>query len=106
MQHTRDHWVSISLMVLLFVAALFVWIAVQSTREEPLPTLVWAPKVTDHQVIESSSRVLDRLNWPVGPWWWVYATPGEREILKEKGAVIAVAMPTPLAQMAGCSLPF
>ncbi len=106
MRQARDHWLSLAFMLMLVVVSLAIWIAVQSTRQDPLPTLVWAPQVTDHQVIESSSRVLNRLNWPAGPWWWIYATPKDRLALKEKGAVIALAMPTPLAQMAGCTVPF
>jgi hypothetical protein len=79
-----------------------IWIAVQATRPDPLPTLVWSPKISDAQVMAASPMVLDRLGHG---WWWIYATPPDRKKLKEAGASIALAMPTPLAQMAGCSLP-
>jgi len=45
--------------------------------------------------------VLDRLG---SGWWWVYATPEDRRALRQAGAHLAFALPTPLAQMAGCSI--
>jgi hypothetical protein len=85
-----------------FVLGLVIWIAVQSTRAEPLPTLVWAAKMSDSQVMAAGPVVLDRLGQG---WWWVYATPKDRDALRSVGAQLALAMPTPLAQMAGCSVP-
>lgn len=92
--------------VLLLVASallvIVVWIAVQASRSDPLPTLVWAKNLSDAQVMTISPLVLDRLG---NGWWWIYATPGDRERLRQAGASFALAMPTPLAQMAGCSMP-
>jgi hypothetical protein len=91
--------------LLLAASALFaviIWIAVQSQRQEPLPTLVWAPKLSDTELIAASPMVLDRLG---KGWWWVYGTPTDRERLRNAGAHVAIAMPTPIAQMAGCSMP-
>ena len=91
--------------LLLIVSALVVmgiWIAVQATRTDPLPTLLWSGKLSDAEVMTASPLVLDRLG---GGWWWIYATPKDRQSLREKGVRLALAMPTPLAQMAGCSMP-
>ena len=79
-----------------------VWIAVHASRTEPLPTLLWSGKLSDAEVMTASPLVLDRLG---GGWWWIYATPKDRQALREKGVRLALAMPTPLAQMAGCSMP-
>lgn len=79
-----------------------IWVAVQATRTDPLPTLVFSPNITDSQLMQASPMVLDRLG---NGWWWIYATPPDRKRLKEAGASMAIAMPTPLAQMAGCSMP-
>jgi hypothetical protein len=35
----------------------------------------------------------------------VYAAPEDRERLRSQGVRMALALPTPLALMAGCSLP-
>ena len=78
------------------------WIAVQASRTDPLPTLVWARDLPDANVMTASPLVLDRLG---NGWWWVYAGPKDREKLRQAGVAFAVAMPTPLAQMAGCSMP-
>jgi hypothetical protein len=91
--------------VLLTISALVVvliWIAVQSQRTDPLPTLVWAPALSDSQVMTASPMVLDRLG---KGWWWIYGQPNDREALRRAGAHVAIAMPTPIAQMAGCSMP-
>jgi hypothetical protein len=92
-------------LLLLLASALVVigiWIAVQASRTDPLPTLLWSGKLSDAEVMTASPLVLDRLG---AGWWWVYATPKDRQALREKGATLALAMPTPLAQMAGCSMP-
>ena len=79
-----------------------IWIAVQASRTDPLPTLVWAKNLSDAELMTASPLVLDRLG---NGWWWVYAGPKDREKLRQAGVAFAVAMPTPLAQMAGCSMP-
>jgi len=87
------------LLVVSFLVGVGIWVAVQSTREEPLPTLVLAQSA----VIAASPMVLDHLG---KGWWWIYAAPADRVKLRELGVRFAVAVPTPLAQMAGCSLPY
>lgn len=81
---------------------MLIWIAVQSQRSDPLPTLVWAPNLSDSQLVAASPMVLDRLG---GGWWWIYGGPKDRLALRNAGANMAIAMPTPIAQMAGCSMP-
>ncbi len=97
-----SHLGALMLLTITSLIAVIVWIAVQSQRTDPLPTLVWAPKLGDTQVMTASPMVLDRLG---NGWWWIYATPKDREALKRAGAHFAIAMPTPIAQMAGCSMP-
>jgi len=99
---TSNHWLGVGLLLTTFLVGVSIWVAVQSTRQDPLPTLVWAAGVPDSQVMAASPRVLDRLG---GGWWWVYATPKDREALRTMGVRLALALPTPLAQMAGCSVP-
>ncbi len=84
------------------LAALAIYIAVQAQRTDPLPTLVWAPALSDTEVMTASPMVLDRLG---NGWWWIYGQPKDREALRQAGANFAIAMPTPIAQMAGCSMP-
>ena len=84
------------------LAVIALWIAVQASRSDPLPTLVWAKDLSDAKLMTASPLVLDRLG---NGWWWVYAAPKDRERLRQAGVAFAVAMPTPLAQMAGCSMP-
>lgn len=98
----KTHVFGIGLITATFLVVVAVWISVQSTRPETLPTLVWAPDLTDAQVMEKSPLVLDRLG---RGWWWVYANREERLRLGKEGVLIALAMPTPLAVMAGCSIP-
>lgn len=102
MSAVRTHIGGVALLLLSAVLVIAVWIAVQSGRSEALPTLVWSPGVEDRIVMTTSPRVLDRLG---NGWWWVYAAPEDRVRLREAGARIAVAFPTPLAQMAGCTIP-
>ncbi|MFN4959695.1 MAG: hypothetical protein ACK5E2_02485 [Burkholderiales bacterium] len=91
------------LLVVSFLVGVGIWVAVQSTREEPLPTLVWSGDLAQSAVIAASPMVLDHLG---KGWWWIYAAPADRVKLRELGVRLAVAVPTPLAQMAGCSLPY
>lgn len=84
------------------VLVMGIWIAVQASRSDPLPTLVWARDVPDATVMTASPLILDRLG---NGWWWVYATPVDRTRLRAAGVAFAMALPTPLAQMAGCSMP-
>jgi hypothetical protein len=97
----RTHVGGVAILVVSALVGIAVWIAVQSGRSESLPTLVWSPTVDDRLIMDASPRVLDRLG---NGWWWVYAAPEDRIRLRELGARIAVAFPTPLAQMAGCSI--
>lgn len=102
LNRSSNHLAGVGLLIATFTLGLVVWVAVQSTRSEPLPTLVWASSVSDSQIMSAGPAVLDRLG---AGWWWVYATPQDRQALKSMGAQLALAMPTPLAQMAGCSVP-
>jgi hypothetical protein len=96
------HFSAALLLVASALVVMGIWIAVQATRTDPLPTLLWSGKLSDAEVMTASPLVLDRLG---GGWWWIYATPSDRQSLREKGVRLALAMPTPLAQMAGCSMP-
>jgi hypothetical protein len=95
------HLVAALMFLVSAMIGLGIYIAVQSTRPEPLPTLVWSPDLSDAQVLQHSPMILDRLG---KGWWWVYADRAERAQLKAAGATVAIAFPTPLAQMAGCSI--
>ncbi len=97
----RTHLGGVAVLIVTMITGIAIWIAVQSGRSDPLPTLVWSPKLDDRVVMDLSPRVLDRLG---NGWWWVVATPTDRERLRQAGASIAMAFPTPLAQMAGCSI--
>ena len=101
-RRSSTHLAGVGLLIATFALGLGIWVAVQSTRSEPLPTLVWANGVPDGQIMSAGPVVLDRLG---AGWWWVYATPQDRHALRSMGAQLALAMPTPLAQMAGCSVP-
>ena len=96
------HLSAVLLLLSSAVVVIGLWIAVQASLSDPLPTLIWARDVPDTAVMTASPLVLDRLG---NGWWWVYATPADRLRLKQAGVVLAVALPTPLAQMAGCSMP-
>jgi hypothetical protein len=96
------HVAAIALMLATFVTGLAIYIGVQASRTEPLPTLVYFPGASDAALMAVGPAVLDRLG---RGWWWVYADPVGRNGLRQAGAQLAVAFPTPLAQMAGCSTP-
>ncbi len=98
----RRHVVGVMLLLASALVVMGAWIGVQATRSDPLPTLVWAKNVPDAAVMTASPLVLDQLG---NGWWWIYATPNDRERLRQTGVTFAVALPTPLAQMAGCSMP-
>ncbi len=102
MVRINTHLGGVLLLIGSAVVVIGIWIGVQASRTDPLPTLVWAGDVSDAAVMTASPLVLDRLG---NGWWWVYAAPKDRERLRQTGVRIAVAMPTPLAQMAGCSMP-
>ncbi|MEN9765994.1 MAG: hypothetical protein RL397_1949 [Pseudomonadota bacterium] len=98
-------WRNVHLPAALFLVALTVlstlaWIAVQSTRDEPLPTLVWAPEIPAEIVFALGLPIRDRLG---SGWWWIQAAPADREKFRLLGAKLVLAMPTPVARMAGCS---
>lgn len=96
------HLAALILLTATALVVIAIWVGVQASRSDPLPTLVWAGEISDADVMTVSPLVLDRLG---GGWWWIYATPKDRQALREKGVRLALAMPTPLAQMAGCSIP-
>ncbi len=98
----NSHLGAVLLLLSSALVVIGIWIAVQASRSDPLPTLLWSGKLSDAEVMTASPMVLDRLG---GGWWWVYAAPKDRQALRDKGARLALAMPTPLAQMAGCSMP-
>jgi hypothetical protein len=99
--HLRQpHLRSLSLLVVIAVLMAVVWFWVQSLRQEPLPSLVWAPNVSDEAMLGLGPPVLDKR---AGGWWWIEATPMERDKLRGLGARLAVALPQPIAQMAGCN---
>ena len=94
------HLRAIGLLLLFSAVGFGLWLLLQSQREEPLPTLVWAPDIEDAVILERAPLILDRLG---GGWWWVEATPFEREKLRGLGAYRALAVPQPVARMAGCT---
>lgn len=96
----QPHLRAISLLLLLSAVGFGLWLWLQSQREDPLPTLLWAPNLEDAVVLERAPLILDRLG---GGWWWVEATPFEREKLRGLGAHLALAVPQPVARMAGCT---
>jgi hypothetical protein len=96
------HLAAVILLTASALVVIAIWIGVQASRSDPLPTLVWAGELSDADLMTASPMVLDRLG---SGWWWIYATPVDRQALREKGVRLALAMPTPLAQMAGCSIP-
>lgn len=96
----RPHLRALSLLLLLSLLAVGVWLAVQSFRDDPVPSLVWAPEVSDEQILGMGPPVLDRLS---GGWWWIETTLIERDKLRAMGARLAMAIPQPIARMAGCS---
>ncbi|NBT34285.1 MAG: hypothetical protein EBT03_01915 [Betaproteobacteria bacterium] len=96
----RLHLLSLSLILFLTAAAVAAWIALASLRDDPLPSLVWAPDMPDEALLALGPPVLNRLS---GSWWWIETTPLERDKLRALGARMAVAMPQPIARMAGCS---
>lgn len=94
------HLAALGFLVSVTLAGVSIWIAVQSTRDEPLPSLVWAPQVHPEAIFALGLPVRDQLS---DGWWWIEASPEERAMLRVAGARIVVAMPTPVARMAGCS---
>ena len=94
------HVFALGFLLALSGIAVAIWIAVQSLRDEPLPSLVWAPDLSPDVIFSLGPPVLERLP---GGWWWIETTPLERDKLRALGAHLAVAMPTPVARMAGCS---
>jgi len=101
-RRVNSHLGAVLLLLSSALVVIGIWIAVQASRSDPLPTLLWSGKLSDAEVMTASPLVLDRLG---GGWWWIYAAPRDRQALRDKGARLALAMPTPLAQMAGCSMP-
>ena len=96
----QPHLRSLSLLLGVALVMTAVWFWVQSLRQEPLPSLVWAPDVADEAMLGLGPPVLDKRT---GGWWWIEATPLERDKLRGLGARLAIALPQPIAQMAGCN---
>jgi hypothetical protein len=94
------HRASIGFLVSLGVGLITAWLWVQGSRPEPLPSLVWAPNLSAEKILDMPLRVLDRKS---GGWWWIEADANERALLRKAGAQITLALPTPVARMAGCS---
>jgi hypothetical protein len=96
----QPHLRSLSLLLAVALVMTAVWFLAQSLRQEPLPSLVWAPDVADEAMLGLGPPVLDKRT---GGWWWIEATPLERDKLRGLGARLAIALPQPIAQMAGCN---
>ena len=96
----QPHLRSLSLLLVVALVMTAIWFWVQSLRQEPLPSLVWAPDVTDEAMLGLGPAVLDKRS---GGWWWIEATPLERDKLRGLGARMAIALPQPIAQMVGCN---
>lgn len=90
------------LLLATLLVGVVIWISVQAFRTDSLPTLIYSPKLSVAELMEKSPLVLNNLG---DNWWWVYANKVERARLKESGVSLALAMPTPIAAMAGCSIP-
>jgi hypothetical protein len=76
------------------------WLWVQNSRPDPMPSLVWAPEMPAEKILGMPMPVLDR---KPGGWWWIEADPRQRQQLAREGAWLTLALPTPVARMAGCS---
>ena len=100
MAQRHPHVAALGFLVVLVLVAVGLWIAVQSARDEPLPSLVWAPQVPPEAVFALGLPVRDQLTHS---WWWIEASPEQRMLLRAAGARLVFAMPTPVARMAGCS---
>lgn len=96
----QPHLQAISFLLAVGLALAAIWLAVQAQRDEPLPTLVWASDISDATMLAQAPSVLDRL---APGWWWLETTPAQRAALRAQGVALAVALPTPLFRMAGCS---
>lgn len=94
------HLAALGFLLSVTLAGVTIWISVQSMRDEPLPSLVWAPQVVPEAIFALGLPVRDQLS---EGWWWIEASPEQRAMLRDAGARIVVAMPTPVARMAGCS---
>lgn len=97
---SQPHLRALSLLLAIALVLGGLWFWVQSLRQDPLPSLVWAPTVEDRAMLALGPPVLDKRS---GGWWWIEATPDERDKLRGLGARLAIALPQPVAQMAGCS---
>jgi hypothetical protein len=96
----QPHLQAISFLLAASLVLAGVWVVVQNQRDEPLPTLVWAGEVSDAQMLAQAPWILNRL---APGWWWLETTPAQRTVLRTQGVALAVALPTPLFRMAGCT---
>ena len=96
----QPHLQAISFLLAVGITLAAIWLVVQSDRDEPLPTLVWAGEVSDAQMLAQAPWILDRL---APGWWWLETAPTQRAELRAQGIALAVALPTPLFRMAGCT---
>ena len=94
------HRAAVFFLLLLSLGITVAWLGVQGSRAEPMPSLVWAPDTRAEKILGMPMRVLDR---KPGGWWWIEAGPEQRHRLRREGAWLAIALPTPVARMAGCS---
>ncbi|MEY3943831.1 MAG: hypothetical protein RLZZ133_1521 [Pseudomonadota bacterium] len=94
------HRAAVLFLLLLGIGLTAAWLIVQGSRAEPLPSLVWAPELPAEKILGLPLAVLDR---KPGGWWWIEADPEQRHRLRREGAWLAIALPTPVARMAGCS---
>lgn len=100
MSQRHPHAAALGFLVAIVLVAVGLWIAAQSARDEPLPSLVWAPQVPPEAVFALGLPVRDQL---ADGWWWIEASPAQRVLLRSTGARVVLAMPTPVARMVGCS---
>lgn len=94
------HRAAVSFLLLLGIGLTAAWLIVQGSRADPLPSLVWAPELPAEKILGLPMPVLDR---KPGGWWWIEANPSQRARIRQEGAWLAIALPTPVARMAGCS---
>jgi hypothetical protein len=94
------HRAAVFFLLILSLGLTVAWLGVQGSRAEPMPSLVWAPDIPTEKILGMPMAVLDR---KPGGWWWIEADPKQRHRLRGEGARLAIALPTPVARMAGCS---
>ena len=89
-RRVNGHFGAVLLLLSSALVVIGIWIAVQASRSDPLPTLLWSGKLSDAEVMTASPMVLDRLG---GGWWWVYAAPKDRHGQSEPRTLISQGLP-------------